>query len=74
MMSTKLLYIYMMDHRISGLQTSRTIWGGVVAQWVKEGHFYSCRWTHGHQIVFEAYSKDVLHGAGILDPCKTSLE
>ncbi len=68
MMSTKLLYIYMMNHRISDLQTSRTIWSGVIAQWVKEveGHFSSLRWTYGHQIVFEAYAKDVLHWAGIL--------
>ncbi len=60
------VYIYMMDHRISDLQISRTIWSGVVAQWVKEGHFSSLWWTHGYQIVFEAYAKDVLHWAGIL--------
>ncbi len=66
MMSTNLLYIYMMDHRISDLQICRTICSGVVAQWVKEGHFSSWRWTHGHQIVFEAYAKDVLNWAGIL--------
>ncbi len=50
---------------ISGLQIIRTVWSEVVAQWVKNDHFSSWRWTHGHQIVFESYSKDLLHGAGI---------
>ena len=39
MMSSGLLYTYMMDHRISDQQIYRTLFGGVVAQWVKEGHF-----------------------------------
>ena len=56
----------MMDHRISDLQISRTVWSGVVAQCVKEGHFSRWQWTYRHQIVFEAYAKDALHGGGIL--------
>ncbi len=62
MMSSDLLYTYMMDHRISDWQICRTLLGGVVAQWVKEGE----RWTLGHQIVFGAFNKGGVHGPSIL--------
>ena len=45
---------YMMDHRISDCQICRALWDGLGAQWVKEGHFSSRKWTLGHQTGFKA--------------------